>query len=83
MSALARWCFRHRFTVIVAWLGLLAALAVISNTVKTSTDNSFLLPGTGSANAIQLLQRTVPAQAGDSDTIVWHVDHGSVRDPAV
>jgi len=83
MSALARWCFRHRFTVIVAWLGLLAALAVISNTAKTSTDNSFLLPGTGSANAIQLLQRTVPAQAGDSDTIVWHVDHGSVRDPEV
>jgi RND superfamily putative drug exporter len=83
MSALARWCFQHRFTVIVAWLGLLAALAVISNTVKTSTDNSFLLPGTGSANAIQLLQRTVPAQAGDSDTIVWHVDHGSVRDPEV
>jgi RND superfamily putative drug exporter len=83
MSALARWCFRHRFIVIVAWLGLLAALAGISNTVKTSTDNSFLLPGTGSANAIQLLQRTVPAQAGDSDTIVWHVDHGSVRDPEV
>jgi putative drug exporter of the RND superfamily len=83
MSALARWCFRHRFTVIVAWLGLLAALAGISNAVKTTTDNSFLLPGTGSANAIQLLQRTVPAQAGDSDTIVWHVDHGSVRDPEV
>jgi RND superfamily putative drug exporter len=55
----------------------------MSQMVKTSYDNSFLLPGTDSSNAIQLLQRTVPAQAGDSDTIVWHVDHGSVRDRAV
>ena len=83
MSALARWCFGHRLAVIVAWVGVLVALAGISNAVKTSTDNSFLLPGTGSANAIQLLQQAVPAQAGDSDTIVWHVDHGSVRDRAV
>src|SRR6516225_9149453 len=83
MSALARWCFGHRLAVIVAWVGVLVALAGISNAVKTSTDNSFLLPGTGSANAIQLLQQAVPAQAGDSDTIVWHVDHGSVRDREV
>jgi putative drug exporter of the RND superfamily len=83
MSALARWCYQHRLAVIVAWLGLLAALAGISTVVKTSTDNSFMLPGTDSATAIQLLQQAVPAQAGDSDTIVWHVDHGSVRDPGV
>jgi putative drug exporter of the RND superfamily len=83
MSALARWCFRHRLAVIVAWVGVLIALAGISNAVKTSTDNSFMLPGTGSSNAIQLLQQAVPAQAGDSDTIVWHVEAGSVRDRAV
>src|SRR5262249_33925900 len=83
MSVLARWCYQHRLVVIVAWLGLLAGLAGISNAVKTSTDNSFLFPGTESSTAIQLLPGTLPAQAGDSDTIVWHVDHGSVRDPAV
>src|SRR5262249_28375137 len=83
MSVLARWCYWHRFVVIVLWVGVLAGLAGMSQVVKTSYDNSFLLPGTDSSNAIQLLQRTVPAQAGDSDTIVWHVDHGSVRDRAV
>jgi RND superfamily putative drug exporter len=33
--------------------------------------------------AQQLLARAVPAQAGDSDTIVWQVSTGTVRDRAV
>jgi RND superfamily putative drug exporter len=83
MSALARWCYQHRLLVIAVWIGVLVGLAGISQAVKTTYDNSFTLPGTGSGSAQGLLQRSVPAQAGDSDTIVWHVTHGTVRDPAV
>ena len=83
MSALARWCYQHRFVVIAAWIGLLIGLTVMSQAVKTSYDNSFTLPGTGSGNAQQLLLGSVPAQAGDSDQIVWQVSHGSVTDPAI
>jgi RND superfamily putative drug exporter len=83
MSALARWCYQHRFVVITAWIGLLIGLAVMSQAVKTSYDNSFTLPGTGSGNAQQLLLRSAPVQAGDSDQIVWQVSHGSVTDPAI
>src|SRR5262252_4425456 len=83
MSALARWCYQHRFVVITAWIGLLIALAMMSQMVKTSYDNSFTLPGTGSGNAQQLLLRSAPAQAGDLDQIVWQVSHGSVTDPAI
>ena len=83
MSALARWCYQHRFVVITAWIGLLIGLAVVSQAVKTSYDNSFTLPGTGSGNAQHLLLGSVPAQAGDSDQIVWQVSHGSVTDPAI
>ena len=83
MSALARWCYQHRFVVITAWIGLLIGLAVMSQAVKTSYDNSFTLPGTGSGSAQELLQRSAPAQAGDSDQIVWQVSHGSVTDPAI
>ena len=46
-------------------------------------DNSFSLPGTGSAMAQQLLARAVPTQAGDSDTIVWQVSTGTVRDRVI
>ena len=83
MSNLARWCFRHRWPVIAAWVVLLASLAMLSQTVKSSYDNSFSLPGTESTTAQQLLEQAVPAQSGDSDTIVWHVSQGTVRDRAV
>jgi RND superfamily putative drug exporter len=83
MPALARWCYQHRFVVIVGWIGLLIGLAVMSQAVKTSYDNTFTLPGTGSGSAQELLLRSAPAQAGDSDHIVWQVRHGSVKDPAV
>jgi RND superfamily putative drug exporter len=83
MSAIARWCFRHRLVVIAAWVVLLTGLTALGQAVKSSYDNSFSLPGTGSAMAQQLLARTVPAQAGDSDMIVWQVSTGTVRDRAV
>jgi RND superfamily putative drug exporter len=83
MPALANWCYRHRFVVITAWIGLLIGLVAMSQAVKTSYDNSLTLPGTGSGSAQELLLRSAPAQAGDSDQIVWHVSDGSVKDPAI
>jgi RND superfamily putative drug exporter len=83
MPAVAHWCYRHRFVVIVIWAGALVCLAVVSQTMKTRYDNSFALPGTGSNSAQDLLQKAVPAQAGDSDTIVWHVSQGTVRDSVI
>jgi RND superfamily putative drug exporter len=83
MSALARWCFRHRFLVIATWVIVLIGLGALAQGVKSNYNNSFSLPGTGSTTAQQLLAKAVPAQAGDSDTIVWQVSKGTVRDPAV
>jgi len=70
MSALARWCYQYRYVVITGWIGLLIGLAVMSQALKTSYDNSFTLPRTDSGNAQQLLVRSARAQAGDSDQIV-------------
>jgi putative drug exporter of the RND superfamily len=83
MSALAKWCYHHRFVVIATWVLVLVGLGVLAQAVKSDYNNSFSLPGTGSTTAQQLLARAVPAQAGDSDTIVWQVSHGTVRTPAV
>src|SRR5262249_22687960 len=83
MSALARWCYQHRFVVITAWIGLLIGLAVMSQAVKTSYDNSFTLPGTGSGNAQQLLLRSAPAQAGDPEHILLPARHGRGTHPPI
>jgi RND superfamily putative drug exporter len=83
MSALTRWCYQHRFIVIAAWAALLIGLAMVSQAMRTTYDNSLTLPGTDSGQAQELLLRSAPAQAGDSDQIVWRVSDGSVTDPAI
>ena len=83
MSAIARWCFRHRLVVIATWVVVLIGLGALAQAIKSDYNNSFSLPGTGSTTAQQLLAKAVPTQAGDSDTIVWQVSNGTVREPAV
>ena len=83
MSAIARWCFRHRYMTIAAWVLVLVGLGALSQAVKSNYDNSFSLPGTGSTAAQQLLAKALPGQAGDSDTIVWRVSSGTVTAPRV
>jgi len=83
MSAIARWCFRHRLVVIATWVVVLIGLGALAQAIKSDYNNSFSLPGTGSTAAQQLLAKAVPTQAGDSDTIVWQVSNGTVREPAV
>jgi putative drug exporter of the RND superfamily len=83
MSTLARWSYRYRWVVIAAWVIALIGLSVLSQVVKSDYNDSFSLPGTGSTTAQQLLAKAVPAQSGDSDTIVWQVSSGSVRDRTV
>jgi len=83
VSAIARWCISHRFAVIAAWVIVLLGLSALALAAKSDYNNSFSVPGTGSAAAQQLLTRAVPAQSGDSDTIVWRVRTGTVRESAV
>jgi RND superfamily putative drug exporter len=83
MASLARWCFNHRFIVLLLWVGGVVGIGVVNAAVGTGYNDNFTLPGTESTRALSLLQSSVPAQAGESDTIVWRVDQGAVTDPAV
>jgi len=83
MAGLARWCYRHRIVVVVLWVVGLLGLGVASQTAGTAYNDSFALPGTESTKALDLLQETFPQAAGESDTIVWHTDEGTVKDAAV
>jgi putative drug exporter of the RND superfamily len=83
VAGLARWCFRHRFMVVATWLIVLFAVVVVEQAVGSAYSNSFTLPGTESSRALELLSSALPQQSGDSDTIVWRTENGSVNDPAV
>jgi len=83
VAGFARWCYRHRLWVVSAWVLLIVGLGVATAAAGTAYTNSFSLPGTESTKALDLLTQAYPGRSGDTDTIVWHVDTGSVTDPAV
>jgi len=83
-ASFARWCYRHRLIVVIAWLVILATVIGVDRSPgATPTPTPSTLPGTESAKALQPAQRGAAKQSGDSDSIVWHVPSGSVNDPAV
>ncbi|MFJ9416406.1 MMPL family transporter [Streptomyces sp. NPDC101227] len=83
MTSLARWCFRRRIVVIVLWLAAFAGVAVAAGATGSAYSTDYEVPGTESGQAGALLAKAFPGQSGDSDTIVWHTDTGSVRAGAV
>ena len=82
MVNIARWTMRHRRTVVVAWIVATIGILAVSSSVGKKTASSFTLPGTGSQQAVDLLQGRFPSQAGDADQIVFHAKAGKLTDPA-
>ncbi|WP_335974258.1 MMPL family transporter [Streptomyces sp. CA2R106] len=83
MAVLARWCFRRRLLVVLLWLTALLGLTAAAAVAGSTYSQKYEAPNTESGRAAQLLRTAFPAQAGDSDTIVWHTGHGTVRAAAV
>src|SRR3954464_15751687 len=83
MLRLTRWTIAHRGFVAIGWVTLAVGVLAISSSVGTRTANNFSLPNTGSQHATDLLASRFPAQAGDSDQIVFHTRVGKLGDPAI
>ena len=83
MLRLTRWTMAHRRLVAIGWVAAAVAVFAVSSSVGTRTANNFSLPNTGSQRATDLLTSRFPAQAGDSDQIVFHARAGRLGDPAM
>ncbi|PZS11292.1 MAG: hypothetical protein DLM64_06880 [Solirubrobacterales bacterium] len=83
MLKLTRWCIGHRRGVIVSWLAVAVLTTVVAGAVGRQYATNFSLPGTQSQRALDLLKREYKAQAGDADTIVFHVARASIDSSAV
>ncbi|MEV5984995.1 MMPL family transporter [Streptomyces sp. NPDC052051] len=79
MAALARWCIRHRLAAVLLWLLAFGGVAVGAAATGTAYTNHYDVPGTETGRAAELLQKGFPGHGGDSDTLVWHTETGSVR----
>lgn len=83
MVALARWCFRHRWVVLAAWIVTLVLIGGVSQSLKAHYSNNFSLPKTDSSEALSILQHSYPAASGDTEQVVLQTKTGELRDPAV
>ncbi|MER8225004.1 MMPL family transporter [Streptomyces sp. NPDC094143] len=79
MAALARWCVRRRLATVLLWLLAFAGVAAGAAVAGTTYSNDYQVPGTESGRATELLHEGFPQLGGDSDTVVWHTESGSVR----
>src|SRR3954452_25393487 len=83
MRNLARWCVRHRRSVVAIWVAALIGLSVLSQSVGSSYKDSFSLNGTQSFDALNLLKKVAPKASGDREQIVVAVKQGKLTEPVV
>ena len=83
MRTLARWCFRHKYVVVVAWIVGLVGMNALHGALGSAYSDNFKLPHTDSFAAVQLLQRNAPAISGETDQVVFATNTGKITDPAV
>ena len=76
LSALGRASYRHRRWVVAAWLAALVAVNVLAATVGAEHRADYLMPGSESARAVELLAERFPERSGDSVLLVAHADAG-------
>jgi putative drug exporter of the RND superfamily len=57
---IGRFCTRHHWQVIIAWVVAVAALVAFSHTLGDKTSDNLNLPGTGSTQATDRLQDKLP-----------------------
>ena len=83
MGGLARWCTRHKISVLLSWVFVLVALGGAVGAAGSAFSDSSRLPSSDSSTAYNLL-----AGAGSSaakvttGTIVWDTRSGSALSPA-
>ena len=85
ISRLARWCFRHRWITIVAWLVVLFGGSTIAQTVMGGDrfETRFSIPDTESLRALELLEDAFPDSDSVTDAQIVIQTARTVDDPEV
>jgi putative drug exporter of the RND superfamily len=77
---LGRFCSRHHWVVIAAWVVVAIGLALGGRAVGDRTSDELTLPGTDSTKATDVLEAKLPGQAYGSNPLVLQSTHGKLTD---
>ncbi len=76
LYAIGRWCSRHHWPVIGAWVVLTIVLVAVGQASGSKTSENLTLPGTGSTLATELLEENLPQQAYGANPLVLEAPAG-------
>ena len=65
-QSLARWCFRHHWTVVGVWLALIIGLNAVGGAVGSAFDGEFTSTDSESDRGFSVLQEYFPGAAAHS-----------------
>ncbi len=80
LYAIGRFCSRHHWPVIGAWVVLAIVLVVAGQASGDKTAENLTLPGTDSTIATELLEDNLPEQAFGSNPLVLEAPSGKLTD---
>ncbi|NBM15966.1 MMPL family transporter [Streptomyces sp. GC420] len=78
MKTLAQWFIRRRLITVLMWLLALVGITIGATVAGSAYSNDYDVPGTESGTAETLLKEGFPNLGGNSNSIVWHTDRGTV-----
>ncbi|HVY78345.1 MAG TPA: MMPL family transporter [Solirubrobacterales bacterium] len=76
LYAIGRFCARHHWPTIAAWIVIAVALVLIGQAGDSKTNDNLTLPGTDSTLATELLEDNLPEQAYGSNPLVFQAKAG-------
>src|SRR5260221_3328567 len=76
LYAIGRFCSRHHYPVIAAWVALAIALVLAGQAGGSKTSETLTVPGTDSTVATELLEDNLPEQAYGSNPLVMEAPRG-------
>ncbi len=77
LYAIGRFCSRFHYPVIGFWIVAAVVLVLLGQANGSKTNDNLTLPGTGSTNATNLLEKNLPQQAYGSNPLVIKAKGGA------
>ncbi len=74
LHRLGRWCARHPWRVVAAWVALLALTVTGMLTLAKPLSNEFSIPGSRFEAVLETLKEEIPEAAGTTGTVVLSSD---------
>jgi RND superfamily putative drug exporter len=74
LNRLGRWCARHRWGVVAAWVALLVIVATGALTLMKPLNNNISIPGSRFETVLETLREEIPEASGTTGTVVFTAD---------